>query len=228
MSVSRTAPSKTLRKKEPNAALAAIFILATVVCAALYFSPIAKKEDPTSLNARLLTLRKGQDPTSDMTPEQLTEWNLALPRLEDKTFPLDKGSYKWGGGFGAPRGDEGERLHEGVDLLCAYGQPLHSVSDGVVTKIGWLTLGGWRIGVQSDDGVYYYYAHLSVYAPGLDVGSNVYKGQLIGYAGDSGKGPEGTVGLMEPHLHFGMYVNDIAIDAEPYLKQWEYEMLSRP
>ena len=39
-----------------------------------------------------------------------------------------------------------------------------SVSDGVVEKIGWLPQGGYRIGIRSANGVYFYYAHLAEYA----------------------------------------------------------------
>ncbi len=50
-----------------------------------------------------------------------------------------------------------------------------------------------------------YYAHLERYEDGLQAGDVVAKGQVIGYLGDSGYGPEGTTGEFEPHLHFGIY-----------------------
>ena len=45
--------------------------------------------------------------------------------------------------------------------------PVRSMTDGVVEKIGWLTLGGWRIGIRSFRGRYFYYAHLSSLRPGF-------------------------------------------------------------
>ena len=40
--------------------------------------------------------------------------------------------------------------------MCDMETPLLAVCDGVVEKKGWLELGGWRIGIRGDDGIYYY------------------------------------------------------------------------
>lgn len=54
------------------------------------------------------------------------------------------------------------------------------------------------------------------------------KGQVIGYVGDSGYGPEGTTGQFAPHLHLGIYVRESTFSPKretinPYLflKVWE-------
>ncbi|MGH3146884.1 MAG: hypothetical protein ACRDTR_13910, partial [Rubrobacter sp.] len=39
----------------------------------------------------------------------------------------------------------------------------------------------------------------------LPIGTRVRAGQVVGYAGDTGQGPEVTRGLFPPHLHFGWY-----------------------
>lgn len=52
-----------------------------------------------------------------------------------------------------------------------------SVCDGVVEKIGWLELGGYRIGIRSKTGTYFYYAHLSSYAEGMKQGKTVKAGE---------------------------------------------------
>ena len=45
----------------------------------------------------------------------------------------------------------GDRFHEGCDIMASVNQrgiyPIYSVSDGVVENIGWLRLGGYRIGI---------------------------------------------------------------------------------
>ena len=41
--------------------------------------------------------------------------------------------------------------------------PVLSMTDGVVEKKGWLPQGGYRLGIRSDGGIYYYYAHLSLF-----------------------------------------------------------------
>lgn len=106
----------------------------------------------------------------------------------------------------------GARGHEGCDLMASVQQrgyyPVISVSDGVVEKIGWLPQGGYRIGIRSRHGVYYYYAHLAEYEDGMAEGVSVVAGQLIGYMGDTGYSEvEGTTGNFPVHLHFGMYLD---------------------
>lgn len=106
----------------------------------------------------------------------------------------------------------GNRLHEGCDLMALVNKrgvyPIVSVSDGVVEKMGWLEKGGYRVGVRSDSGIYYYYAHLAEYAD-IKEGDRIQAGELLGFMGDSGYGvKEGTVGMFDVHLHFGIYVYD--------------------
>lgn len=114
--------------------------------------------------------------------------------------------------WGGIRTYGGNRTHEGTDI-CADGSaagvlPIVSMTDGTVTAIGWLELGGFRIGITSPSGVYIYYAHLESYAQGLEEGTNVRAGQLLGYMGDSGYGPVGTTGQFPVHLHLGMYLTE--------------------
>lgn len=107
----------------------------------------------------------------------------------------------------------GSRGHEGCDIMASINQrgyyPIVSVSDGTVEKIGWLTQGGYRIGIRSANGAYFYYAHLYDYAKDFQEGDKVSAGDLIGFMGDSGYSDvEGTVGNFDVHLHFGIYLND--------------------
>ncbi|MNY78367.1 L-Ala--D-Glu endopeptidase precursor [compost metagenome] len=66
---------------------------------------------------------------------------------------------------------------------------------------------------------------MSGYGPGLAKGTQVKKGQLIGYVGSTGYGPEGTDDQFVPHLHFAIYKTDVsswtAIDPNAYLRWWE-------
>ncbi len=138
-----------------------------------------------------------------------------------RVFPLPKDAdYSYEQGYGVPRTFGGDRQHEGVDIIVEKGTPVRSVCNGVVTHKGWLTLGGWRIGVTDAFGVYHYYAHLSAYAD-MEIGDSVSAGQVIGYVGSTGYGPEGTEDQMIPHLHFGLYEEDQALDPYPYLRIWE-------
>ena len=106
----------------------------------------------------------------------------------------------------------GKRGHEGTDIMASLNQrghyPVISISDGVIEKTGWLPQGGYRIGVRAPNGAYFYYAHLYDYAEGIEEGTEVKAGELLGFMGDSGYGEEGTVGQFDVHLHVGIYLND--------------------
>ncbi len=54
------------------------------------------------------------------------------------------------------------------------------------------------------EGDLFYYAHMDGRSP-LPIGSKIRAGQVVGYSGDTGQGPEGTRGLFPPHLHLGWY-----------------------
>ena len=113
--------------------------------------------------------------------------------------------------WGDDRTFGGDRHHEGRDITGdSYADgtyPVVSMTDGVVEKMGWLKLGGWRIGIRSDKGIYYYYAHLASYADDLRVGDNVCSGQVIGRMGSTGYSTvEGTRGNFATHLHVGIYL----------------------
>lgn len=115
----------------------------------------------------------------------------------------------------------GTRGHEGIDIMADKNQrglyPVLSMTDGVVTNLGWLEQGGYRVGITGESGIYYYYAHLDSYA-GIQKGDSVAAGELLGYMGDSGYGPEGTTGKFNVHLHVGIYVyqDGAEISLNPY------------
>lgn len=133
----------------------------------------------------------------------------------------------------APRSYGGNRRHEGTDLMAGNNIPgyfpIISITDGCVEKIGWLDQGGNRIGIRSESGAYFYYAHLDSYAPDLKEGDAVIAGQVLGFMGDTGYGEEGTKGMFDVHLHLGIYVNsgDQEISVNPYwiLKMLEYSRI---
>ena len=115
----------------------------------------------------------------------------------------------------------GERGHEGTDLMANKNErglyPIISMTDGVVSKMGWLDKGGYRIGILAPSGAYFYYAHLDSYAK-LQEGDVVKAGDILGFMGDSGYGPEGTIGKFAVHLHLGIYIypNGEEMSINPY------------
>lgn len=109
----------------------------------------------------------------------------------------------------------GDRGHEGCDIMAAVNErgiyPIYSMTDGVVENIGWLRLGGYRIGIRSPSGAYFYYAHLAEYAEEFEIGEQIKAGTLLGFMGDTGYSDiVGTTGNFAVHLHLGIYLNDTA------------------
>lgn len=133
--------------------------------------------------------------------------------------------------WGAERTYGGERRHEGCDLMAQNNERgryrVCSMTDGTVKNVGWLDQGGWRIGIESKSGTYYYYAHLDSYEKAFEPGERVVAGQILGRMGDSGYGKTpGTKGNFDVHLHVGIYLHDLngherAINPYWYLKRLE-------
>ncbi len=111
--------------------------------------------------------------------------------------------------FGNSRSYGFKRTHLGNDLMGSIGTPIIAVESGVIEHLGWNQYGGWRIGIRSfDEHRYYYYAHLRKdhpYNEGLEEGSIVKAGDVIGYLGMTGYSiKENVNNINVPHLHFGM------------------------
>lgn len=110
----------------------------------------------------------------------------------------------------APRGTG--RRHEGQDIFAPRGTPVLSATNGYVLRIGENSLGGQTVSVISSGGRVYYYAHLDSYAPGLEEGDHVSTRSVLGFVGTTGNA-QGT----PPHLHFGVYTLNGAINPLPLL-----------
>lgn len=127
-----------------------------------------------------------------------------------KYFPVAGEQITFENSWLASRTYGGDRFHEGTDLSGPVEKsgyyPVVSMTDGRVEKIGWLNLGGYRIGIRSPSGGYFYYAHLSSYDREFQIGEWVEAGELLGFMGDTGYGTEGTRGQFPVHLHIGIYI----------------------
>ena len=128
---------------------------------------------------------------------------------------------------------DGKRGHEGCDIMASEDKPglypIVSMTDGTVVSKGWLTKGGYRLGILAPSGAYFYYAHLDSYAK-IEEGDTIRAGDVIGFMGDSGYGPEGTTGMFPTHLHLGIYLypEDVETSYNPYwiLRMIEEKKLS--
>lgn len=107
---------------------------------------------------------------------------------------------------------DGERVHEGQDIFARRGTVVRSATEGYVARVGENRLGGNVVFVMGAGGRRYYYAHLDAFAPGLTIGDYVTPQTVIGYVGTTGNA-QGT----PPHLHFGVYGAEGAIDPLPLM-----------
>lgn len=141
-------------------------------------------------------------------------------------FPVAQEGIRYENSWMFERYYGGKRGHEGTDLMPPENIPGHyevvSMTEGVVEKIGWLPRGGYRIGIRSPSGGYFYYAHLDSYSQAYRIGEEVAAGEVLGLMGDTGYGEEGTRGKFDVHLHLGIY---IATEKTPELSVNPYWVL---
>jgi murein DD-endopeptidase MepM/ murein hydrolase activator NlpD len=90
--------------------------------------------------------------------------------------------------------------HRAIDYAAPVGTPVHAIGPGKVIFAGRKGANGNLIVVQHQDGFQSYYAHLSRFAKGLKVGSQVAQRTLFGSVGSTGR----STG---PHLHFAVAKN---------------------
>jgi murein DD-endopeptidase MepM/ murein hydrolase activator NlpD len=99
----------------------------------------------------------------------------------------------------------GVRPHHGVDFAAKSGTPVLAVGSGQIVSASWKGRYGRTIEIEHDGGYVSRYSHLQRFAIGLRAGTNVRKGEIIGYVGTSGM----TTG---PHLHFALTRNGVYVD----------------
>ena len=86
-------------------------------------------------------------------------------------------------------------MHEGVDLVAPSGTPVHAAADGVVAGAAPHGRYGNWIRIEHGAKLATVYGHLSAFAPGIEPGATVVRGELIGFVGSTGR----STGA---HLHF--------------------------
>jgi murein DD-endopeptidase MepM/ murein hydrolase activator NlpD len=102
--------------------------------------------------------------------------------------------------------------HKGIDLKASLGTPVVAMANGVIIKREVQRGYGNIVYLQHAGGIVSKYAHLSRFQEGQMVGSRVSGGQIIGYAGATGR-------VSGPHLHFEIVDSSgRQIDPEQFLK----------
>jgi murein DD-endopeptidase MepM/ murein hydrolase activator NlpD len=116
------------------------------------------------------------------------------------------------GVFG-PRPDQpaGANLfHRGTDIGAAFGSPIYAAHAGTVVYAGWFGTYGYWIEVDDGDGIQTGYAHIRPGGIFVRVGQHVTAGQNIASVGQTGA-------ATGPHLHFEVRINEVAVDAQPFM-----------
>ncbi len=103
---------------------------------------------------------------------------------------------------------EGE-FHKGVDISAPLGTPIRATADGVVASAGMSNGYGREIVIDHGHGLKTLYGHMS----GFNVlaGQTVFRGQVIGYVGHSGR----TTGN---HVHYEVKIHDTSVNPHKYLQ----------
>lgn len=97
------------------------------------------------------------------------------------------------------------RMHKGVDYASPQGAPVLAAGDGVVEAAGRDGSYGIRLSIRHDRGYATLYAHLSSVAEGIEPGTRVRQGQVIGRVGATGT-------ATGPHLHYEVHRGDEQIN----------------
>ncbi len=93
-------------------------------------------------------------------------------------------------------------FHTGVDYAGSLGSPVKATAPGIVVLAHTgFRLHGNVVMIDHGQGVVSIYIHLQKVL--VEQGQHVQVGQIIGKVGQTGR-------ATGPHLHFGLYVNDVA------------------
>jgi len=93
------------------------------------------------------------------------------------------------------------KTHTGVDWAAPFGTPIFAAGNGTIDEIGLKGGYGKYVRVRHANGYQTAYGHMTAFARGLNVGSRVRQGQIIGFVGSTGL----STGA---HVHFEILIND--------------------
>ncbi|GIX07951.1 MAG: hypothetical protein KatS3mg115_2354 [Candidatus Poribacteria bacterium] len=148
--------------------------------------------------------------------------DFAQAELEDlattpSIVPIEPGNPYWfSSGFGMRKSPFTGRpeFHGGLDISAREGTPVIAPADGVIIALERDTAGlGNAIKIRHNESYETVYGHLrekNPFAAGIRVGTQVKRGQVIGYVGDTGRSTA-------PHLHYEIRRNGERVNPWPYL-----------
>ena len=97
------------------------------------------------------------------------------------------------------------RAHQGVDFRAAVGTKIPAAGSGKVEAKGYNSGYGNFIKLRHANGFETMYAHMSRFQKGVNIGTSVNQGQIIGYVGATGL-------ATGPHLHYEIIKNGVHVN----------------
>ena len=139
-----------------------------------------------------------------LSPDKL--WNGSFLRPSQGRVSSEYGVRRYYNGVFAE-----DYYHRGIDYAAATGSPVIAPETGKVALVGRVADGfelhGNTVGLDHGQGVSSIFIHLN--SINVQPGEIVQAGQVIGTVGSTGA----STG---PHLHWGLYVNGVAVDPTPW------------
>jgi peptidoglycan LD-endopeptidase LytH len=169
-------------------------------------------EEAQALEARLIRLEQRRQTAAKVTATPPSGDGGGGGSGSGSSCILER-PYTYVDSWGAPR--SGGRTHLGTDVMAPHGARVFAFTGGVVSRESTSANGGIQLYLQGDNGVEYFYAHLSGYA--VPTGARVRTGQLIAYNGQTG-----NASYTAPHVHFEVHLGGSGgtpVNPYPYLKR---------
>jgi murein DD-endopeptidase MepM/ murein hydrolase activator NlpD len=141
------------------------------------------------------------------------------PRLDDVLsvvgpFPV-AGLAWWQNDWHAFRCCPFPHLHQGLDMFAPRGTPVVAADDGYISRKLDGPISGMAVEITNAGGTQYFYAHLSGFGPGIDIGTLVHVGQVVGFIGNTGNASRTIT-----HLHFEIQPNGVPVPPMPIVDAW--------
>jgi murein DD-endopeptidase MepM/ murein hydrolase activator NlpD len=167
-------------------------------------------EEAQALEARLARLERRRQAAAKVAPAPPPSSGGGGGGGSGSACILDR-PYSYVDSWGAAR--SGGRSHQGTDVMAPHGARVFAIVAGVVSRESSSTNGGIQLYLQGDNGIEYFYAHLSGYA--VATGTRVRAGQLVAYNGQTG-----NARYTAPHVHFEVHPGGgTPVNPYPYLRR---------
>ena len=167
-------------------------------------------EEARALAARLAREEQRRKAAAKVTPAPAAGGGGGGAVNASGTACILERPYSFIDSWGAAR--SGGRRHQGTDVMAPHGARVFAFVNGVVSRESSSTNGGIQLYLQGDNGVEYFYAHLSGYA--VSTGTRVRAGQRVAYNGQTG-----NARYTAPHTHFEVHIGGSPVNPYPYLKR---------